>query len=591
MPTPRLCEPATLRRLAAGDLVGSREPDGTLAWRGIRYAAPPVGRLRWRAPQAPAPHQGVFQALAHGPMAPQFAGLLAGMPARINGQIVGDEDCLSLNVFAPSGDVRQRPVMVWIHGGGLAVGTSQTYDAARKLALHDGVVVVTINYRLGVLGWFTHPALAEADGASPAERFGNFGLLDQIAALQWVRDNIAAFGGDPGCVTIFGESAGGQSVLLLLASPLAAGLFHRAIAQSPVSETFVPDAAVNGMDSPLDSRQCGSLEVTARCQVAARLAADTRAAREQLGRMPATEVAAFLRGLTPTQLLAVHAPGSVGIYLTPRPARDGHVLPAMPLPEVFASSNWNRVPVIMGSNRDEVRTFLADKPEHSRLLGGKLPLLRDRQAYLAESGYQSRAWRSLHMDAIANAMAAGGHLDLWTYRFDWDELLPLPFVRPDLLLGAAHGMEIAFAFHDPSEEYDIFNVATPFNRASRRMMADALGSAWSSFARDGVPAPHGGPNWTRRPISGNAPDSLVFDSVRGGGVRMAAARQDIQQLKAALADDPAIASPTLRCAIYARLYLWHPLFEGHGNEAEYEQWCKRLGCTQPASAFRPKLEV
>jgi para-nitrobenzyl esterase len=351
MPTPRLCEPATLRRLAAGDLVGSREPDGTLAWRGIRYAAPPVGRLRWRAPQAPAPHQGVFQALAHGPMAPQFAGLLAGMPARINGQIVGDEDCLSLNVFAPSGDVRQRPVMVWIHGGGLAVGTSQTYDAARKLALHDGVVVVTINYRLGVLGWFTHPALAEADGASPAERFGNFGLLDQIAALQWVRDNIAAFGGDPGCVTIFGESAGGQSVLLLLASPLAAGLFHRAIAQSPVSETFVPDAAVNGMDSPLDSRQCGSLEVTARCQVAARLAADTRAAREQLGRMPATEVAAFLRGLTPTQLLAVHAPGSVGIYLTPRPARDGHVLPAMPLPEVFASSNWNRVPVIMGSNR------------------------------------------------------------------------------------------------------------------------------------------------------------------------------------------------------------------------------------------------
>jgi para-nitrobenzyl esterase len=587
MRTPRTPEPTTLRRLVGGELIGSREADGTLAWRGIRYAAAPVGALRWRAPQAPAPQQGLFQALKHGPMAPQFAGLLTDLPARMYGQVVGDEDCLSLNVFAPPGDVRQRPVMVWIHGGALAVGTSNTYDAARKLALHDGVVVVTINYRLGVLGWFTHPALAEADGASPAERSGNFGLLDQITALQWVRDNIAAFGGDPGCVTLFGESAGAQSVLLLLASPLAAGLFHRAIAQSPVSETFAPEAAVNGTDSPLPSRHCGSLEVAARCHVAAGLATDTQAARQQLGRLPAAEVAAFLRGLTPAQLLAAHVPGSVGIYLAPRAVRDGHVLPAMPLPEVFASPHWNRVPVIMGSNRDEVRTFLADKTEHSRLLGGKLPLLRDRGAYLAESGYQSRA---LHVDTIADAMAAGGHRDLWTYRFDWDEAPALPFVRPDLLLGAAHGMEMAFAFHESSEEFDIFNVATRFNRASRRTMADAMGSAWSSFARDGVPMPPDA-SWTRRPVAGDAPDSLVFDSAHGGGVRMAAARQDIQRLKATLADDPAIASPMLRCAIYARLYLWHPLFEGHGSQDEYREWCERLGCTQPASAFRPKVEV
>jgi len=547
MPADRTPDPVTLRRLAAGELLGSREPDGTLAWRGIRYAAPPVGALRWRAPQAPAPQTGVFQALAHGPMAPQFAGLLAGLPARLHGQVVGDEDCLSLNVFAPPGEVRQRPVMVWIHGGGLAVGTSATYDVTRKLALHDGMVVVTVNYRLGVLGWFTHPALAEADGASPAERSGNFGLLDQIAALQWVRDNIAAFGGDPGCVTVFGESAGGQSVLLLLASPLAAGLFHRAIAQSPVSETFAPEATVHGTGSPLASRQCGSHAVAARCRVAAGLAADAPTAHRQLGQLPAAEVAAFLRGLTPAQLLAVHTPGSVGIYLTPRPARDGHVLPAMPLAAVFAGQAWNRVPVILGSNRDEVRTFLADKPEHSRLLGGKLPLLRDRPAYLAETGYQSRAWRALHVDTIADAMAAGGHHDLWTYRFDWDEAPALPFVRPDLLLGAAHGMEMAFAFRDPSEEFDIFNVATPFNRTSRRAMADAMGGAWSSFARDGVPQP-GGAIWARRPAVGTAPDSLVFDSPRGGGVRMAVAREDIQHLKAALADDPAIASPALRCA-------------------------------------------
>jgi para-nitrobenzyl esterase len=590
MPTARTRDPTTLRRLATGDLVGSREPDGTLAWRGIRYAAPPVGPLRWRAPRPPAPHAGVFQALSHGPMAPQFAGLLAGLPARQHGQVVGEEDCLSLNVFAPPGEMQQRPVMVWIHGGGLAVGTSSTYDAARKLALNDGVVVVTINYRLGVLGWFTHPALAEADGASLAERSGNFGLLDQIAALQWVRDNITAFGGDPGCVTLFGESAGGQSVLLLLSSLLAAGLFHRAIAQSPVSETFSAEAAVHGSDSPLLSRQLGSLEVTARCRAAAGIAANHQTARAQLAQLPSAEVAAFLRGLTPAHLLAVQAPGSVGIYLTPRPMRDGHVLPAEPLPQVFASPRWNRVPVILGSNRDEVRTFLADKPEHSRLLGGKLPLLRNRAAYLAETGYQSRAWRALHVDTIADAMAAGGHRDLWTYRFDWDEAPALPFVRPDLLLGAAHGMEMAFAFHEPSEEFDVFNVATRFNRASRVMLADTMGSAWSSFACEGVPTPRG-TTWARRPVAGSAADSLVFDSERDGGVRMAAAREDIQALKAALATDAAFTSPTLRCAVYARLFLWQPLFEGHGNEAEYHQWCQRLGCTQPSTAFRPQMEV
>lgn len=572
-----LPDPGTRRPLACGDIIGSREADGTLAWRGIPYAAPPVGPLRWRAPQPLRPWSGVFQALEHGAIAPQIGGLLAGLPADQHGHVVGDEDCLTLNVFAPAEPGPPRPVMVWIHGGALAVGSSATYDVARNLARQDGVVVVTLNYRLGVLGWFAHPALAEH--ATPEERSGNFGLLDQIAALNWVREHIGAFGGDPGRVTIFGESAGAQSVLLLLASPLAAGLFHRAIAQSPLIETFSMDEAVEGRpDAALDSRRCGALEVARR----------VRAAADADGRKSPPDEASFLRACSPARLIAAFKPGSVGIYLSPRPVRDGVVLPLAPLPEVFASGAWNRVPVLLGSNRDEMRTFLADKPEHVRLLGGKLPLMRDRAAYAAESRTMSDAWRALHVDAPADAMLAGGHRDVWTYRFDWDEAPAVPFVRPDLLLGAAHAMEMAFVFRDTAGEFDIFKVCTPFNRRGREAVAQAMGDAWTSLARDGVPALPGGAAWPRRTL-GSQPDSLLIDSPRGGGLRMAVVRSSMAQLKHTLFAAPWPAE--WRCRIYARLLLWAPLFEGHGSDAEYRQWGAALGWPGAAEAFRPTVEV
>jgi len=276
----RTAHPGTRRRIAAGELVGSCEPDGTFAWRGIRYAAAPAGDLRWRAPQPVTPWSGVVEALTHGEIAPQYAGLLAPVPPRLHGTVIGNEDCLTLNIFAPgeAPTARHRPVMVWIHGGANAAGTSATYDVARNYAAHDGIVVVSLNYRLGVLGWFCHPALIEADQATPEERSGNFGTLDLIAALRRVRKNIAAFGGDPDCVTIFGESAGAQNVLTLLASPLAAGLFHRAIAQSPVVDTFDVCEATERNNSPLESFRTSSREIAARLWVAAVREADVDAA-------------------------------------------------------------------------------------------------------------------------------------------------------------------------------------------------------------------------------------------------------------------------------------------------------------------------
>lgn len=592
---PRQADPASLRRLTSGELIGSRESDGTHAWRGIRYAAAPVGALRWRAPQPPAPWAGRYEALAHGPIAPQVGGLLAPVPPAQHGQVVGEEDCLFLNVFAPAcapeavpQGTERRPVMVWIHGGANSVGSASSYDVARKLAAHDGVVVVTLNYRLGVLGWFCHPALRQEDGLSAEERSGNFGLLDLVAGLRWVQEHIGAFGGDASRVTIFGESAGGQNVLLLLASPLAAGLFHRAIAQSPVAESFSLDEAVHGTDSPLDSRRCGALEVAARVWHGAGRSADARSAHEALAALPPQDVAAFLRTLTPAQLIAAYARCSVGIYLAPRPARDGVTLPVAPLNEVFGSGHWNRVPVILGSNRDEVRTFLADKPEHVRLLFGALPLMHDRAAYLAQSRYQSDAWRAVHVDAPADAMLAGGHAEVWTYRFDWDEAPAIPFIRPDLLLGAAHAMEMPFVFRDIDGEFDLFKVNTPFNRAGREQVSQALAGAWTALARDGEPVLPGGERWARR-TPGPQPDSLQVDSARDGGLRMATLRSDMATIKTRLLDSDLPAA--LRCRIYARLFLWSPLYPGFGSFDEYAQWCERLGSREPAQSHRPAMEI
>ena len=215
----------TYRSINSGQIVGYKEPNGTLAWRGIPFATPPVGELRWKAPRPPEPWEGVRETLAFGSACPQrgFGGGTSG--------ITGAEDCLYLNVWQPPRSETERPVMFWIHGGANHIGEAATplYHGANLAAAHD-VVVVSINYRLGPLGWLTHPGLRVSGDL--ADDSGNYGTLDILRALEWVRENIAQFNGDPDNVTIFGESAGGFNVLTMMVSPLAAGLYHKAIVQS-----------------------------------------------------------------------------------------------------------------------------------------------------------------------------------------------------------------------------------------------------------------------------------------------------------------------------------------------------------------------
>src|SRR6202790_2539828 len=224
---PRFIHMSATVSIHQGKLEGD-EQNGLFVFKGIPFAAPPVGERRWRAPEKPASWTGVRDARRFGPVAHQNRVQLSALSAMV---IDGEqsEDCLTLNVWTPALDGKRRPVMVWIHGGGFTIGASSQglYDGA-VLARRGAVVIVTVNYRLGPLGYIR---LADVTGGKiPAS--GNEGMLDQVAALEWVRDNIAEFGGDPGNVTIFGESAGGMSVGTLLAMPSARGLFRRAIAES-----------------------------------------------------------------------------------------------------------------------------------------------------------------------------------------------------------------------------------------------------------------------------------------------------------------------------------------------------------------------
>ncbi len=281
---PPVADQSTLRQTPLGPVVGFVGAHGANVWLGIPYAAPPVGELRWKAPRPAQSWTAPRNALAIGNMCVQFPSLLSGAGRNPSKAPVGNEDCLYLNIWAPpfspadvpTGD-KARPVMFWIHGGGNSIGHGGSYSGAR-LATDHNLLVVTFNYRLGPFGWFSHPALRSAD-ASAADNSGNYGLLDSIAALHWVRDNIAAFGGDPNNVTIFGESAGGGDVLALMASPLAKGLFQRAIVESGGLFVAPRSVAENYHDDANPGHPFSGREVVNRLLVNDGKAADTAAAK------------------------------------------------------------------------------------------------------------------------------------------------------------------------------------------------------------------------------------------------------------------------------------------------------------------------
>lgn len=483
----------------AGGRIRGRRRGEVWSFSGVPYARSPEGPLRWRPPRAPEPWTGVREAEEFGPIAPQSPPV-PGMA------IPGDplhqsEDCLSLNVWTPALDGGRRPVMVWIHGGGFTSGTGAgLLYRGGDLARQGDVVVVTANYRLGALGFLAHPALGEGSGGGAA---GNWGLLDQVAVLRWVRQHVASFGGDPGNVTIFGESAGGMSVSALLAAPLARGLFHRAVVQSGPPYTHTVHRAAQAAE-----------------ELAAGLGLDG-VDRDTLRRVPAADLVAVARQLQDRP----PRPGELPLPFLP--VVDGTVLPREPAAAV-AAGEVAQVPLLVGTNRDELTFFslgdrrLDDLDDEGLVtwIGRAAPGVAAarvidgyRSARLArgESTAPRDLWTAAGSDLVFRwpslvLAAAQRHYQpaTYVYLFTWE--------TPAFggVLGSCHALEIPFVFGSLRRPVVSAFVGggAPADRLSASMRA-----AWLAFARWGDPS-HGGigtwPSWD--------PDrraTMVFGPVSG----------------------------------------------------------------------------
>jgi para-nitrobenzyl esterase len=563
-------DPSSMRKLGAGEITGLRGAYGNHAWLGLRYAAAPARELRFRAPRPFASGAGAKQALKFGAACPQIAHPL-GIDDVKPGTPVGDEDCLFLNVYAPRLSPEQAasarlPVMVWMHGGGNVIGRANGYDGG-NLAQRERVVVVTIHYRLGPLGWFRHAALRE--GSAPEEASGNYGTLDQIEALRWVQRHIAGFGGDPGNVTIFGESAGARNALALLVSPPAQGLFHRVISQSGGVWTHPPRAAEAFVAEGGDRNSAN--EVLARMLVADGTARDAASARAAIAKMPPAEIADYLQRKPPAEVLAAYSSEEGGgLRNMPDVFADGAVVPAQDMLAVFAAADGRpRVPIMLGTNRDENKTFMISDPAYVRRFTPLYVRMRDPDRYNAIAQAHSRAWKVRGADAPAQAIAQGGGT-AFVYRFDWDEEPSVLGADLGVMLGAGHGVEIPFVFgHFQLGRQSRF-LFPKETRATREQLAHAMMSYWAEFARNGRPGKGRGgalPEWPPFAMAQGAPQFMVFDTVKGGGVRVQPGKLDIAAVVASVQADGRLRDDAARCTVLRELLRYSPPNE-RGNTLE-----------------------
>jgi para-nitrobenzyl esterase len=414
-PARHVAEPGSQRVMRSGEVVGFQGRYGAHVWLGIPYAKPPVGALRWRAPQPAEAWTGTRQALTFGSACTQF-----GNPTTVEqvkaGKPMGSEDCLYLNVYAPqfaptavpTGEKR-LPVMVWIHGGGNSIGEAGFYNGG-NLAVTERVIVVTMNYRLGPFGWFRHTAL-DGRGTNDLDRSGNFGTLDLIRALQWVQENISAFGGDPSNVTVFGESAGGTNTFTMLLSPQTGGLFHRAIVESGGLWTSTDAEAENFVDDAEPGDPHSSNEVLLRLLMNDHLAADRATAKARLAAMNAADIERYLRAKSNYEILSAYKPmPRFGMIDMPKVFRDGVVLPKDEGLECFRRGDYAHVPVMLGTNRDENKLFMYGDPARVRRILWIFPRLRDERRYNLSAEYMAKSWKANGADEPAALMRAGGFI-------------------------------------------------------------------------------------------------------------------------------------------------------------------------------------
>ena len=472
---------AEIKVETSSGIVDGYKKGRVIYWDDIPYAQPPINQLRWKAPRAVNNPKNIIS--------PKENNYCVQRPSSLGGPggeglYVGTEDCLYLDISAP---VRKKsellPVMFWIHGGGNTSGLKDLYDFNKMVRRHN-VIVVRINYRLGPFGWFTHPSIQ--DFQTDLDKTSNFGTLDIIAALHWVKENIGLFGGDPDNVTIFGESAGGHNVFSLLVSDKSKGLFHKAISMSGYTTSISTKDAYFQKDKSSTSSHTSS-------EIVKKIIHELSNKKETYSN---EEIRDILLNSS-TQQFFEHYANRETYEEIPLLTSDNIVIPEAGLrASLFNKDIVNKVPTIAGSNRDEVKLWLATAEYFVELdfsaVGSLLNIpnvkLKDEDAFEAFNYYRSSAWKIRGVDIPLKGLYESGNSNLFAYQYDWDDHRRYVVADFKKLIGAAHATEIPLLAGNAKlvGGYPLSDLIYPAGRSklftSRNMMR-----FWTNFAKSGEP--------------------------------------------------------------------------------------------------------
>lgn len=521
----------TLVTTKLGQLEGFYSSEHTVAWYGVPFAKPPIGDLRWRAPQPPDAWDGVRDATyicepcmqkTNTPMDDLSEFFEYFYEGKGESRVIGSEDCLYMNIFRPKTAAENLPVYVFIHGGANTLGSIGAYDGS-ILAEKANMIVIFAQYRLGPLGYFSHPVLR--NGTSLADDSGSFGTLDNVQALKWIQENISAFGGNPQNVTVAGESGGGLNVMNMLISPMAKGLFHKAMAQSP--------AGINYTRQEAELFSNRTIEL---------LLENDGYTNEDWDSWNKAEKAAYLRVVNNEDLVEICTDN----LLMSQPIQSRGVIPGN-IVSGLRTGDYNKVPVILGTNKYESKLMMGGPlvqpifripswAELPQVLSGEkslddlFPNQFDRDLYETTADYGSRFWRFQAVDDRARVMNEHQD-DIYAYRFDWGGPEPFNFV-----LGAAHGMEVHFFLGADRASYDMWTPESDTD--GRRELMDIMITYLANFAATGNPNGENVPVWQRWSNDANGPKVVLLDADEDQAtIEMSYEEIDIRDIKMELRNE------------------------------------------------------
>ena len=542
----------TLLTINEGEIIGTNNGK-THQWLGIQYGSIPDSSFRWRKASEPETWEGIYEALEFGNTCVQRGSLINTTKRRNWGDVVGSEDCLYLNVWAPLDLVdspsKRIPVMVWIHGGSNVSGNADFYDPS-ELARSQNLIVVTINYRLGPFGWFRHPDVT-SNKENPEDRSGNYGNLDTMQALEWVQRNIEFFGGDSSNITIFGESAGGYNVAGLLSAKNVSGLFHKAIIQSGGIRPGDINHSESYIDQNLPWKSYSSRELLNQLMIDKGMASDRESAKILQEDMSQTEIEALMRNASTQEIYSAYQVVKRNTNDMLRPFPDGGVLSEHGILGSLQNGFSSDIPLMIGTNRDEMKLFLLDNPRLTREFL-RIPRIRDLDLWNSVSKHRSNSWKFLAVDEPAQSLTNSGRNNIFAYRFDWDDEPKKYGVDLKNLLGASHAFEIPFVMGNFDEDALTKYILSKKNLEEVKVLSHSMMSYWAEFAYNGDP--DRGRNgdladWESWDPREQGNKFIIFDSTHDGGIRMTKEYLTEDKLIQMLASDTNIKDYKWKCEI------------------------------------------